>query len=85
MAEKSYQNQSQSKIVKTEPDSNEQPGVNQELQEVDSKLVEAYRNLDRERRRMKKVRTFVYDIHTNDTDEDEPNGGGEVVDWYKLR
>ena len=34
---------------------------------------------------MKKVRTFVYDIHTNDTDEDEPNGGGEVVDWYKLR
>ena len=37
--------------------------IKQELQEVDAKLVEAYRNLDRERRRMKKVKNFVYEIH----------------------
>ena len=63
----------------------------QEVKEINHKLMDAYRMLDRHRKKLKKVKSLVYHDTTTDEENDVYKGGMGDADnpsdanWFKLR
>lgn len=56
--------------------------ASQELKQTELELVEAYRNLDRHKRRLKTVKSLVFDDDKDDNTQREELGD---VNWLRLK
>ena len=82
-------NRSQDSILETGVGGGGSGGVNAyfpEFLEINAKLSDAYRNLDKTRKKLRKVKSLVFHEHTTDSEgADNHDENVNDADWFKLK